>query len=167
MSYVAPWAGVTALAVTFSWLGVRGVVRDTVSERSAPTPIAGPVIHASPSALPGPTRIGSPAVRPSPAAGEDQGPTPTRSAKPPPRPSERETRPSGNARSFATRGGQAVMASIGGRVRLVSATPNPGYETRVTESAGWLRVDFLTDDRTSSIIASWFQHPPTVKVYEY
>ncbi|TDD73408.1 hypothetical protein [Actinomadura rubrisoli] len=164
MSYVAPWAGVTALAVTLSWLGVRGVVRDTVSDRSAPAPIAGPVIHASPSGLPGPTSIGSPTTRPSPATGEDVGPKPSKQAKPSSKPPQRTP---GNVRSYATRGGQAAVSFTGGRVRLVSATPNPGYETRVTESGGWLRVDFLTDKHTSSVIASWYEHPATVKVYEY
>ncbi|WP_131739970.1 hypothetical protein [Actinomadura roseirufa] len=169
MSYVAPWAGVTTLAVTLSWLGVRGVVRDTLSERAAP--IAGPVIHASPSILPGQTSIGSPAVRPGPAAGVDQGPrptpTPARSPKSSPKPTGRPPRPPGPVRSYATLGGQAAMAFSNGRVRLVSATPNPGYETRVTETSWLLRVDFLTERHTSSVIASWYQHPPTVSLYEY
>ncbi|WP_067461651.1 hypothetical protein [Actinomadura macra] len=169
MSYVAPWAGVTALAVTFSWLGVRGVVRDTVSERSAPPPIAGPVIHASPSAPPGPTSIGSPTVRPSPATGEDRAPAPRPASSPAPTRSDGTGAPrtAGKVRSYATRGGQAAMSFAGGRVRLVSATPNSGYETRVTEAGGWLRVDFLTDKRTSSVIATWYNQPATVKVYEY
>ncbi|WP_242884963.1 hypothetical protein [Actinomadura litoris] len=161
MSYVAPWAAVTALAVTLSWLGVRGVVRDTVTERSARPPVAGPVIHASPSV---PTSVGSPATRPTAAAGEDRAPTPTR----PPKWSGNDApRPPGDVRSYATRGGQAAVSFGGGRVRLVSATPNPGYETRVTEANGWLRVDFLTDERTSSVVASWLERPATVKVYEY
>lgn len=166
MSYVAPWAGVTALAVALSWLGVRDVVRGAVSERSAPPPIGGPVIHSSPSDPPGPTSIGSPTSRPSPPAGEDQGPRPSRSPKRPagdaPAP-----KPPDNVRSYATRGGRAAMSIENGRVRLVSATPNPGYETRVTQTEGWLRVDFLNDDHTSSVIASWYGHEPTVKVYEY
>ncbi|WP_433139507.1 hypothetical protein ACQPZ8_39270 [Actinomadura nitritigenes] len=170
MSYVAPWAVATAVAVGLSWLGVRGVVRGAVSERSAPPPIAGPVIHGSPSTLPGPpTSVGSPTSAPRPATGEDQGPTPSRSPSSSPSPSGKPSKqkPSGNVRSFATRGGQAALAFTGGRVKLVSATPNPGYETRVTEADGWLRVDFLTDEHTSSIVATWGQHPPAVKVYEY
>ncbi|MVZ99505.1 hypothetical protein F8568_003755 [Actinomadura sp. LD22] len=166
MSYVAPWAVVTALAVALSWLGVRGVVRGAVSERSAPPPIAGPVIHGSPSTLPGPpTSVGSPTSAPRPATGEDQGPTPSRSPSPSGKPSKQK--PTGNVRSFATRGGQAALAFTSGRVKLVSATPNPGYETRVTEADGWLRVDFLTDEHTSSVVATWYEHPASVKVYEY
>ncbi|MFI0409656.1 hypothetical protein [Actinomadura sp. 3N508] len=167
MSYVAPWAAVTALAVTFSWLGVRDVVRGAVSERSAPPPIAGPIIHSSPSGLPGPTSIGSPTSRPeSPPAGKDEKPSPE------PEPTARDDddptpKPPDNVRSYATRGGRAAMSIEKDRVRLVSATPNPGYETRVTQAGGWLRVDFLSDDRTSSVIASWYGQDPAVKVYEY
>ncbi|WP_146877605.1 hypothetical protein [Actinomadura madurae] len=170
MSYVAPWAAVTALAVALSWLGVRGVVRGAVSERSAPPPMAGPVIHSSPSTPPGPTSIGSPTARPRPGTGEDKGPEPSKSPKAPvggPTGTPTSPKPHDNVRSFATRGGRAAMAIEKDRVRLVSATPNPGYETRVTQAEGWLRVDFLSDKRTSSVVASWYGHDPAVKVYEY
>ncbi|SNR74510.1 hypothetical protein SAMN06265355_106231 [Actinomadura mexicana] len=172
MSYVAPWAGVTALAVALSWLGVRGVVRSAVSDRSAPPPIAGPVIHSSPSPPPGPTATGSPTAtgRSSPPTGQDRGPEPSRAPKAPPaRPSGggSSAAPTDHVRSYATRGGSAAMSIEKDRVRLVSATPNPGYETRVTQTEGWLRVDFLSDEHTSSVIASWYEHAPAVKVYEY
>jgi hypothetical protein len=168
MSYVAPWAGVTALAVALSWLGVRDVVRGAVSERSAPPPIAGPVIHSSPETPPGPATIGSPTARPRPPDAEDTAPKPSKSAKPPPpdKPHKAPRTPD-NVRSYATHGGRAAMSIEKDRVRLVSATPNPGYETRVTQAEGWLRVDFLNDKHTSSVIASWYQHDPMVKVYEY
>ncbi|WP_125617626.1 hypothetical protein [Actinomadura sp. WAC 06369] len=149
MSYVAPWAGVTALAVTLSWLGVRDVVRATVSERAAPPPIAGPVIRGSPTA---PTA--GPTARPD-GGGRDRAPGPA------------APRPPGNVRSYAVKGGQAAMSLRGGEVRLVSATPNPGFETRVTGARGWLRVDFRAARRTSSIIASWNGRDPVIRVYEY
>ncbi|MEV5828373.1 hypothetical protein AB0L25_22720 [Spirillospora sp. NPDC052242] len=153
MSYVAPWAGVTALAVTLSWLGVRDVVRATVSERAAPPPIAGPVIRASPT-VPSPS-VPSPSARPD-DDGRDRAPEPTAAPRPP-----------GNVRSYAVKGGQAAMSLDGGEVRLVSATPNPGFETRVTQARGWLRVDFLADRYTSSIIAAWNGREPLISVYEY
>jgi hypothetical protein len=169
MSYVAPWAGVTALAVALSWLGVRGVVRSAVSERSAPPPIAGPVIHSSPAPPPGPTTSGSPTTGARPPTGQDVGPRPSKAPKAPPgRPDGSSSpKPTDHVRSYATRGGSAAMSIEKDRVRLVSATPNPGYETRVTQTEGWLRVDFLSDKHTSSVIASWYEHAPIVKVYEY
>lgn len=160
MSYVTPWVGVTALAVAFSWFGIRDVVRSAVSERSAPPPIAGPVIHSSPAA--------PPAGSPSPPDGEDNAPAPPRSPKPTPGRPGGASKPPGNVRSYATRGGRAAMSFEKNRVRLVSATPNPDYETRVTQTGGWLRVDFIDDEEhTSSVIASWYQHVPKVQVYEY
>ncbi|HLV73776.1 hypothetical protein FHX41_4181 [Actinomadura hallensis] len=170
LSYVAPWAGVTALAVALSWLGVRGVVRDAVSERSSPPPAAGPVIRSSP---PFPTSVGSPTSLPEPPAGEDSAPKPSPSPKVPPgggdepAKSSPSRKPRDNVRSYTTRGGRAAMSVGKDRVRLVSATPNPGYETRVTQAGGWLRVDFLDDDHTSSVIATWADGDPAVKVYEY
>lgn len=168
MSYVAPWAGVTALAVTLSWLGVRGVVRSAVSDRSAPPPIAGPVIHSSPSTPPGPP-ADSPTARTRPPTGQDEGPAPSKAPKAPPGEPRggSSAKPTDHVRSYATRGGSAAVSIEKDRVRLVSATPNPGYETRVTQTEGWLRVDFLSDEHTSSVIASWYEHAPTVKVYEY
>ncbi|MCP9971216.1 hypothetical protein LUX57_43860 [Actinomadura madurae] len=129
-----------------------------------------PVIHSSPSTPPGPTSIGSPTARPSPGTGEDKGPKPSKSPKAPaggPTGTPTSPKPHDNVRSFATRGGRAAMAIEKDRVRLVSATPNPGYETRVTQAEGWLRVDFLSDKHTSSVVASWYGHDPAVKVYEY
>lgn len=170
MSYVAPWAAATALAVALSWLGVRDVVRGAVSDRETPPPIGGPVIHGSPSMPPPSRSVGSPTARPGPSEGDQSAattapvPAPTRTRT---RPKPQPSRPPANVRSYATRGGRAALATVNGRVRLVSATPNPGYETRVTEADGWLRVDFLGDEHTSSVIAIWYQRAPAVRVYEY
>jgi hypothetical protein len=165
MSYVAPWAVVTALAVALSWLGVRDVVRGAISDRSSPPPVTGPVIHGSPTP---PVSVGTAAARPSPREKE------TASGTARPTPSERhehdvggDRRRDGNVRSFSTRGGRAALAISDRRVQLVSATPNAGYETRVTKAEGWLRVDFIDDHRTSSVIASFYNQEPAVEVYEY
>ncbi|MFI6521166.1 hypothetical protein ACIBF1_36825 [Spirillospora sp. NPDC050679] len=167
MSYVAPWAVVTALAVTLSWLGVRDVVRTAVSDRSAPVPVTGPVTHASPTVRP---------VTGASPSREPQSAEATRSARPPARPSARPSpRPPaavpsvdlGDVRSYVTRGGRAALALAPGRVVLVSATPAPGFETRVSEAEGWLRLDFLGGTGTSSVIATWYRQKPVVRTYEY
>ncbi|HEY8480733.1 MAG TPA: hypothetical protein VIL71_12980 [Spirillospora sp.] len=175
MSYVAPWAGVTALAVALSWLGVRGVVRGAVSERSSPPPVAGSVIRSSP---PEPPSVGSPTSLPGPPGDADRAPARPRSPEATPSDGGRERKtpddkPSGagkprtNVRSFVTRGGRAALSIEKDRVRLVSATPNPGYETRVAQAGASLRVDFLSDERSSSVVAMWSGGEPSVKVYEY
>ncbi|MFB4316694.1 hypothetical protein [Actinomadura sp. 21ATH] len=160
MSYVAPWAMVTALAVALSWLGVRDVVRGAISDRSSPPPVTGPVIHGSPTP---PGSVGTAAARPSPAESPAEQETASGTARPSPSPSGRH----GNVHSYSTRGGRAALAISERRAQLVSATPNAGYETRVTENEGWLRVDFIAGRRTSSVIASFYGHRPTVEVYEY
>ncbi|MFG1999459.1 hypothetical protein ACGFNU_09975 [Spirillospora sp. NPDC048911] len=176
MSYVAPWAGVTALAVTLAWLGVRDVVRSAVSERSAPPPIAGQAIHASPSNPP--ASVGTPTATPHSTPTPRPSGVPDDRKTPPPAPSpQRSQGPSGsggrddpragNVRSYATRGGSAALAMSGGKARLVSAIPASGYSTRVTPGQDWLRVDFLGADHTSSVIATWYEHDPIVRVYEY
>ncbi|MEU5878309.1 hypothetical protein [Spirillospora sp. NPDC047279] len=158
--------------MTLSWLGVRDVVRTAVSGRSAPPPIAGPVIHSSPSDPPGPSTVGTPTARPeptgtpSPTPSPDTTPAPERSPSPS-GPADPEAAESGDVRSYATRGGRAAMAMDGDKVRLVSAISNPGFETRVTPAEGWLRVDFMGADHTSSVIATWYEHDPIVRVYEY
>jgi hypothetical protein len=169
MSYVAPWVIVTALAVGLSWLGVRDVVRGAISDSSAPEPSSGPVIHASPTV---PGSVGTPAARD--GTGGDSwasgtlSPSPTPSERPSGDQDHGDRERHGEVRSFSTRGGRAVLALSERRgVRLVSATPNPGFETRVSSNEGWLRVDFRNDDRTSSVIASWYDHDTVVKVYEY
>jgi hypothetical protein len=168
MSYVAPWVIVTSLAVALSWLGVRDVVRSAISDRSLPEPLSGPVIHASPTV---PDSAAPPGAQGGPGDDESASGTlsPSPSSPSSPSPSKRhEDDGQGAVRSFSARGGRAVLAFPGPRgVRLMSATPNPGYETRVSSNQGWLRVDFTDDDRSSSVIASWHDHDTIVKVYEY
>jgi hypothetical protein len=124
------------------------------------------VIHGSPSTRPvSPTD--EPVVRVHPST------TPTsaqsQAQAEPTTPSQVPTRDPAwnNVRSYSTRGGRAALALTARDARLVSATPNPGYETRVTKATGWLRVDFIERDHSSSVIATFYQHAPSVQVYEY
>jgi hypothetical protein len=167
LTYLAAWAAVTALAVSLSWVGVRHVLRGTVYDRPGAATAVGPVIHGSPSPPPTITVSTTPAARPtgpSPIATRSAG----RAAAPPKagarRPSATRT---ADIRSFSSQGGRAAWEFLESSARLVSATPNAGYATQVSQSPGWKRVDFTNGSHTSSIIASWFEHPPMVEVYEY
>jgi hypothetical protein len=144
--YLAVWAAATACAVLLSWLGVRDVLRAAVFDRPGLVQVD-PVIHTSPST----PSVGTPTTRPAPVK------TP------------HTTRPSPSAdkiRSFSTRGGRAAL-TLSASAKLVSATPAQGYRTTVTTEPYWLRVDFTDGKHTSSIIASWYLHAPTVQIYEY
>jgi len=148
--YLAVWAAATACAVLLSWLGVRDVLRAAVFDRPGLVQVD-PVIHTSPT----PPTVGTPTSHPAPSRTSHPA-TPTPS--PPPSPA--------NVRSFTTKGGRAALA-LSAAAKLVSATPVQGFRTTVTSEPYWLRVDFTDGKHTSSIIASWYLHAPTVQIYEY
>jgi hypothetical protein len=50
----------------------------------------------------------------------------------------------------------------GGTAQLVTAVPDAGYSVQTWSGTGWLRVDFSSGPRVSSLIASWYQHAPAI-----
>jgi hypothetical protein len=46
----------------------------------------------------------------------------------------------------------------------VTAVPSGGFSVQTWSAPGWLRVDFSSGQRVSSLIASWNGHPPSVVV---
>ncbi|MEU7938869.1 hypothetical protein [Microbispora bryophytorum] len=112
------------------------------------------------------------------------GATPLRTARtsPAPRP-PRATRPAGSAESspaarqrkaaggeslhtFTLEGGRATIAVTSVDCRVVTATPNDGYEVKVWEADQWLRVAFLRDTHESSAFCVWNALPPRLDTYE-
>jgi hypothetical protein len=49
-------------------------------------------------------------------------------------------------------------------VQLVTAVPDAGYAVMTWSGTDWLRVDFSSGPLVSSLIASWYQHAPTITV---
>jgi hypothetical protein len=49
-------------------------------------------------------------------------------------------------------------------VQLVTAVPDAGYAVTTWSGTGWLRVDFSSGPQVSSLIASWYEHTPTITV---
>ena len=43
-------------------------------------------------------------------------------------------------------------------------TPDSGFSVQTWSGTDWLRVDFSSGAQVSSLIASWYQHAPTVTV---
>jgi hypothetical protein len=72
--------------------------------------------------------------------------------------------PSGTPRSYTLAGGQVTLLLTGKSARLVTAVPTGGFSVQTWSAAGWLRVDFTSGRRVSSLIASWNGHPPSVVV---
>jgi hypothetical protein len=72
--------------------------------------------------------------------------------------------PDGTPRSYTLAGGQVTLLLTGKSARLVTAVPSGGFSVQTWSAPGWLRVDFSSGQRVSSLIASWNGHPPSVVV---
>ena len=49
------------------------------------------------------------------------------------------------------KGGSVSFVIEGGGCRLVTAAPNAGYEAKVAQNAGWIRVDLVQGAHGSSV----------------
>jgi hypothetical protein len=172
---LAAWLAGTALAVGLAWFGANMVVRDAgmspgVQVINVPpaTPAAGPPTPPTAPALP--TGSASRASgRPSPtepgrsgaADSPSPSPSPSPSAKPSPSPSASAA---GDVRSYTLAGGRVALLVTGDSAELVTATPDSGFAVQTWSGTDWLRVDFSSGGQVSSLIASWYQHAPTVTV---
>jgi hypothetical protein len=70
----------------------------------------------------------------------------------------------GQVHAYPLAGGTVTLDLAGGSVQLVTAVPAAGYSVQTWSGTGWLRVDFSSGPNVSSLIASWYQHAPTVTV---
>jgi hypothetical protein len=66
--------------------------------------------------------------------------------------------------AYALTGGSVTLDEAPGSVQLVTAVPAVGYSVQTWSGTGWLRVDFSSGTQVSSLIASWYEHAPTVTV---
>ncbi|GAA3196110.1 hypothetical protein GCM10010468_06540 [Actinocorallia longicatena] len=116
---------------------------------------------------------GPPPTTPSPSAtpGPGETPRPSKSGKTPRPSTPPQTRrpvPSGVAKSYKTIGGRATLIIGASSASVFSAYPNEGYQVRTTTNTYELRVDFITATaKSSSVIVTWYQHPPEVQLFEY
>jgi hypothetical protein len=173
---LAAWLAGTALAVGLAWFGANMVVRDAgmspgvqvidvpPATRAAdpPTPPTPPTAPARPtgsasraSGRPAPIEPGRSAAAASPS------PSPSPSATPSPTPSASAA---GVVRSYTLDGGRVALLVTGDSAALVTATPDSGFSVQTWSGTDWLRVDFSSGAQVSSLIASWYEHTPTVTV---
>ncbi|WP_460365228.1 hypothetical protein, partial [Actinocorallia lasiicapitis] len=74
----------------------------------------------------------------------------------------------GDVRTYTTIGGRASLTLTPTGATLFNAYPNPGYQVRTHTNTYELRVDFVTATaKSSSVIVTWYQHPPEVQLFEY
>ena len=66
--------------------------------------------------------------------------------------------------SYTLDGGRVALLVTGDSASLVTATPDSGFAVQTWSGTDWLRVDFSSGGQVSSLIASWYQHAPSVTV---
>ena len=168
------WMAGTAIAVSVAWLGANVVVRNAGVGPGMPV-INPAVLPSATASLPA---ASLPADKP-PATTPPGVATPTASAGgTAPRhaaatPSAKAAGPSsasasassaGDVRAYTLAGGNVTLEVTGNTAQLITAVPDAGYSVMTWSGTDWLRVDFSSGAQVSSLIASWYQHAPTVSI---
>lgn len=119
--------------------------------------------HRSPSR---PTATPVRTTRTSPAPRPVRATRPARSTESSPTARQRKAADGESLHTFTLKGGRATIAVTSADCRVVTATPNDGYEVKVWETDQWLRVAFLRDAHESSAFCTWNALPPRLDTYE-
>ncbi len=67
-------------------------------------------------------------------------------------------------RSYTLAGGRVALLVTDDSATLMTAVPDSGFSVQTWSGTDWLRVDFSSGAQVSSLIASWYEHTPTVTV---
>jgi hypothetical protein len=172
---LAAWIAGTGIAVSVAWLGANVVITNAgvgpgiplisvavppPSAASAPAPTPPATVAAIPSGRATPKNAAASAAAHAPATAAlspaKAGPSPSASAP--------ASAAAGDVHAYTLAGGNVTLDMTGGSVQLVTAVPNAGYSVQTWSGTGWLRVDFSSGPQVSSLIASWYQHAPTVTI---
>jgi hypothetical protein len=188
MAALAAWAAGTAIATGITWFGANVVLRDAGVGPGMPVVNAAvlpPAVSARSPGLAGatgsPGSPGSPSVSASaqasvppasaPAAPSAASPSPFASAGPTVTAGPTGAAgaagaagSAGSAHAYTLTGGRVTLEVTPTSVQLVTAVPDAGYAVTTWSGTGWLRVDFSSGPQVSSLIASWYEHAPTVTV---
>lgn len=153
---LAAWAAGTVIAVCVAWFGANVVVRNAGVGPGIPV-VNATVLPAPATSSPAPTppAVAQPTAR---AEHESRGTAPSPSATASASPAV------GEVHAYALAGGNVTLNLADGSVQLVTAVPKAGYSVQTWSGTGWLRVDFSSGPQVSSLIASWYQHAPTITV---
>ncbi|MET7330675.1 hypothetical protein [Nonomuraea sp. NPDC005650] len=164
LRYAAIWCGATAVAVSVSWFGVRGVLREefvddvdvepfvaqTIAADEAPLTITSPTVSPSTSPSTGPTRRAPSAT-----------PTPSRTQRKPAKSPE----PRKPLKVVKVKGGEVAFTLGPEGCRLVSATPVSGYTAKVARATGWIRVDLVKGAHGTGVFC--ISHEQRTDTWEY
>jgi hypothetical protein len=170
--YPIAWAVATALTVGVAWLGIRSVLVAAVPSRisplsaadlrnAAPKPSPSPAPEPVPQPTPTPTVVAPPptippATPPANAPATKVAPTPSDSWAPVP------DGKGGTAyrRTFRTGGGDAVVLSGPGQVKIESSKPRAGFTVTIARQGDEsVIVSFVGPRRSSRVWARWNNGP--------
>ena len=167
---LAAWLAGTALAVGLAWSGANVVVRKggvspgrQVINAETVQPLTDPPAPPIPSVPPAPRASGTPAEsHPARSAAVS---SPSQSRSPSASPSATATATAaGSVRSYTLAGGRVALLVTEDSAALMTAVPDSGFSVQTWSGTDWLRVDFSSGAQVSSLIASWYEHTPTVTV---
>jgi hypothetical protein len=180
---LAAWLAGTALAVCLAWFGANMVVRDAAASPGVPVinadPPASAAVPSAPPTAPAPlvTPATASASRRPGGTGAAPSPRPSGTQRAPGTPTASVTAPSttasgpspsatgaGGVRSYTLDGGRVALQVSADSATLVTAVPDSGFRVETWSGTDWLRVDFSSGAQVSSLIASWYQHAPTITV---
>jgi hypothetical protein len=162
------WLCATAAAVGVAWFGVHTVMQDTAMPLPQLAVPPGSVTAGVPPPLTGlaaPTTVPTPTATQAPSTSTQK--SSTKSSPPTTSPAAQNTGNSaGDVQRYSTKGGEVILDLTSTSATLVSATPAEGYAVQTWQETDWLRVDFNSGNQTSTVIAAWNGHPPTVQSYD-
>ena len=155
LRYAAIWCGATAVAVSVSWFGVRGVLRDEFVDDVDVEPFVAQTIAAdeAPLTLTSPT--------PTPTA----TPGPSRAPRKPVKSPVKSPAPRKPLKVVKVKGGEVAFTLGPEGCRLVSATPVSGYTAKVARATGWIRVDLVKGEHGTGVFC--ISHEQRTDTWEY
>jgi hypothetical protein len=176
---LAAWVAGTAIAVSVAWFGANVVLADAGAGQGVPVINAAPLTPVTPATVT-PAAVtgagaGTAAPSASSAAGEAASTPPSQAvpavggstaahAPTSPTVTAGTTDAAGGVHDYTLTGGRVTLDMTKGAVQLVAAVPDTGYSVQTWSGTGWLRVDFSSGPQVSSLIASWYQHAPSITV---
>ncbi|MBE1586259.1 hypothetical protein ACFPOI_57120 [Nonomuraea angiospora] len=159
LRYAAIWCGATAVAVSVSWFGVRGVLRDEFVDDVDVEPFAAQTIAADEA----PLTLTSPSPTPSPSRAPGKPvKSPTKSPVKSPVKSPAPRKP---LKVVKVKGGEVAFTLGPEGCRLVSATPVSGYTAKVARATGWIRVDLVKGEHGTGVFC--ISHEQRTDTWEY
>ncbi|MGP4096693.1 hypothetical protein [Nonomuraea sp. KM90] len=161
MKYAAIWCGATVVAVSVSWFGVRGVLRNEFVDDVNVEPFLAQTVAADVNSrvpvTPAPRRTVKTTKTPI-------NPKTTPKSTPSPTPTPSST--SGKQLKVVTVKGGEVAFTLGPEgCRLVSATPVGGYTAKVARADGWIRVDLAKGEHGTGVFC--ISHEQRTDTWEY